>query len=68
MLKLLKSSIFYDYLLFSKTFWSKRQCCDTAAALLEWVGPQGSPLFFQALAGVGSRTSVYILTTLIYLY
>jgi hypothetical protein len=62
MLKLLKSSIFYDYLLFSKTFRPKRQRRDTAAALLERVGPQGSALFFRALAGVGSRTSTYILT------
>jgi hypothetical protein len=68
MLKLLKSSIFYDYLLFSKTFRPKRQRRDTAAALLEWVCPQGSPLFFQALAGVGSRTSVYNLTIRIYSY
>jgi len=62
MLKLLKSSICYDYLLFLKIFWPRRQRRDTAAALLAWVGPQGSALFFQAFSGVGSRTSIYILT------
>jgi hypothetical protein len=62
MLKLLKTSIFNDYLLFLKTFLPGGRRRDTPVAPLDRGFPLLPPLFFRVFEGAGSSTSVYNLT------
>jgi len=66
MWNLIKSSFFYDYLLFLKSLQPIGRRRDTPAARLGAGLSPAPPQFFQALAEAGGRTSGFISTNRIY--
>jgi hypothetical protein len=67
-LNLIKSSFFYDYRLFSKTFRPRARRRDTADAPLERGFSQVPPLFFKGQPGAAGRLWLVILTYRILTY